>query len=146
MAELSRVAGSSLFLRVALRVLAGGGGESCSIHAYLSCAARSGQTLHYSSLSASPGDGPPSLCLNVAPCGHHQNMMNSSTSSAIMCSSRLRNECCSILKRILLGGILVRSMHECCYEDGQWRTSALGGGLAERRGRAAREGVSIWSM
>ena len=40
MAELSRVAGSSLFLRVALRVLAGGGGESCSIHAYLSCAAR----------------------------------------------------------------------------------------------------------
>ena len=30
MAELSRVAGSSLFLRVALRALAGGGGESCS--------------------------------------------------------------------------------------------------------------------
>ena len=29
-AELSRVAGSSLFLRVALRALAGGGGESCS--------------------------------------------------------------------------------------------------------------------
>ena len=61
-------------------------------------------------------------------------------------ASRLRNGCCSILERILLGGILVRSMHECCYEDGQWRTSALGGGLAERRGRAAREGVSIWSM
>lgn len=29
-AELSRVAGSSLFLRAALRALAGGGGESCS--------------------------------------------------------------------------------------------------------------------